>query len=54
MLQAFVAASAISAVNDESYALVVKIVEDLLKDPEVAEKIGCYTRQIFKTLAKKM
>ncbi len=46
--------NAISAVRDESYRLVAKVVDELLEDPEVARKIEFYTRQIFKTLAEKM
>jgi hypothetical protein len=46
--QSLLASNAVSAVKDESDSLVVKIVEELLKDPEVAKKIDFHTRQILK------
>ena len=52
--QAMIATNAVAAVRDESYTLVAKIVDDLLRDPEVARKIEYHTRQIFRLLAAKM
>lgn len=49
-----IAANAILAAKDESYTHVVRIVEELMRDPELAEKIEYYTRQIFRALAAKL
>lgn len=52
--QSLLASNAVAAVKDESYALVVKIVDELLKDPDVARKIDFHTRQILRALASKL
>ena len=53
-LEQRIATNTVAAARDESYSIVVGVVEELLKDPEVRKKIRYHTREIFKTLAEKM
>lgn len=52
--QTLVAANAIAAFRDESYTLVAKVVDELMRDPEVARKVDFHARAMIKALVAKM
>jgi hypothetical protein len=49
-----VAGNVVAALRDESDTQISRWVEDLLKDPEIREKIEYHTRQILKAIAPKL
>ncbi len=49
-----IATNVITAMKDESYSMVSRWVDELLKDPELRKKIEYHTREIFKAIAEKL
>lgn len=52
--QQLVSQNVFSAFRDESYAIIVKCVEEAMKDPELREKLEYHTRQMLKAIAEKL
>lgn len=52
--QEMLTATALAAFRDESYSLIVRWVEEALKDPELRKKIEYHTRAILKAIAEKI
>lgn len=44
----------LSAYKDESYTIIVRCIEEALKDPEIKAKIEFHTRAMFKAIAEKL
>ncbi len=51
LLDELIASNVYSAVRDESYTLISRLVDESLKDPKLREKIHRLTREILKHLA---
>ena len=49
-----ISANSYSALADESYPIILRCVEETLKDPELRKKIDYYTRKILKAIAEKL
>ncbi len=49
-----IAANSYAALRDESYPLILRWVDETLKDPELRRKIDYYTRKILKAIAEKI
>ena len=52
LLDELLASNVYSAVRDESYTLISRLVDESLKDPKLREKIHRLTREIIKHLAE--
>lgn len=52
LMRQIVAGDVVAALRNESYTR--RWVEDLLKDPEIREKIEYHTRQILKAITAKL
>ncbi|MGH7150805.1 MAG: hypothetical protein ACREIU_08910 [Planctomycetota bacterium] len=53
-MRQIVAGNVVAGLRDESYTQISRWVEDLLKDPEIREKIEYHTRQILKAIASRL
>ena len=53
-LHTMIAANAYGALRDESYGILHRCVEELLRDPELREKIEYYGRKILRAIAAKL
>jgi hypothetical protein len=53
-LRSIIMENTYSAFRDESYSLILRCVEDMLKDPKLRGKIDDYARRIAKSIAAKM
>jgi len=49
-----IAGNTVAALQDESYALIQRVVDDLMKDPELREKIEYHAHQIAKAILEKL
>jgi hypothetical protein len=53
-LRDLIARDAYGALRDESYSHIQRAVEELLKDPDVREKIDAYARVFLKAILAKL
>lgn len=44
----------VSSFQDQSYTIIDKYVDELLKDPELREKIDYHTKEILRAIAEKL
>lgn len=49
-----ISVNSVAAMKDESYTMVQRCVEELMRDPELREKIEYHARQIMKAIAAKL
>lgn len=52
-LQHMTAVNSYAALKDESYPLILRWVDEALKDPELRRKIDYHTRKILKAISEK-
>ena len=49
-----IAANSYAGLKDESYTLILRCLEETMKDPELREKIEYHSRQILRAIAAKL
>ncbi|MBI4605003.1 MAG: hypothetical protein HY721_23830 [Planctomycetes bacterium] len=54
LLDELIASNVYTALRDESYTLISRLVDESLKDPKLREKIHRLTREILKHIAERI